>query len=443
MKTQIRVWTLGDLDTGLIPGKGAIDKVRALLSNLKPGEVNDIVWGPDLKCTVIETDTDNVKDEVKSDTETALIFGVGQDGVYLTQYLHSKGYKVVGVNRRSSQPRRYLDELVKEGLELVEGDCTDAHSVNSIISKYKPGMLFFLSAQSHVHTSFNSPASTFEINTIGLINVLESVRTISPKTRVYNAATSELFGSNYSMTTEYDETIHFNIKEIKPSEIHQVSDERFESGPFQNECTPMDNLQSPYAISKLAAFNLVKLYRESYGLFCCSGILFNHESPHRGENFVTRKITRYVGKLKVALDKAIEDDNYDNDIPSGFIKSYPKLQLGNLEAKRDWSHSSDVVRAMVLMLQNEEPKDYVVGSGETHSIKEFLDKAFSYVDLNWKDWVEVNQDFIRPAEVDLLCSKPDLVKEELGWKPLISFDGLVKCMVNHDIELAKKESVFQ
>jgi GDPmannose 4,6-dehydratase len=359
----------------------------------------------------------------------ACIVGMGQDSYYLTKFLESKGYKVLGVARRSSQPRNYLNEFTKESwFGLIEGDVTDANSMNSIILKHKPEMVFNLSAQSHVATSFQSPSSTFEINTIGCLNILEAVRLHSPFTRVYQASTSEMFGSNYSMMKYNGNIEHFNIKETKPSDLDMSE---YIKGPFQDETTPF-SAQSPYAVAKIAAHQLVKLYRESYGLFVCSGILMNHESPHRGENFVTRKITRYIGRLKSHLEF---NDNLH----------YPKLQLGNLNSKRDFSHSQDVVRAMVYMLCNNQPKDYVVGSGKTYSIQEFLNKAFDYAfkgELKAEDCVQINKDLIRPAEVDLLCANSSLAKKELGWEPIINIDGLIKCMVDHDIQLARKEYIF-
>lgn len=392
------------------------------------------------------------------DNNLVCIVGMGQDGFYLTKYLHSKGYKVTGVVRRSSQPRNNLKELIEEGLEAVEGDVTDAHSMNTLVNKYKPSMLFNLSAMSHVHTSFNSPSSTFEINTLGVVNILEAIRLFSPSTRMYQASTSEMFGSNYSMLRKNGVVEHFDIKKLKPDDLPLGE---YEGLPFQSELTPF-GCESPYAISKLAAHNFVKLYRESYGLFCCSGILFNHDSEQRGENFVTRKITKYIGRLKLYLnnkekvvdirdalmmgkDVVWKQDPYEERnrvvrLVTGL--HFPKLQLGNLNSKRDFSHSSDVVRAMVSMLCNEKPVDYVVGSGKTYSIKEFLDRCFKYVGLNWEEWVEINPAFIRPAEVDLLCSDPSKANNELGWKPLVSLDGLIKRMIDNDMNLAKIESAI-
>jgi GDPmannose 4,6-dehydratase len=424
MKTQIRLWTLGDLENMVIPSKDALNKVRAILANLKPGEVNDIVWGPDLKCTVIETDTEDVKDEVKPDTKTAMIFGCGgQDGFYLSRLLLSKGYKVIGVVRRSSQARDYLNVLVREGLELVEGDVTDYSCIENLVKQYNPSYIYNLAAQSHVATSFKQPLYTWDVTAKGVINILEVIRNTSPKTRFYQASSSEMFGKNFSVMTKQKDGV-----------LGYCSAKAWEEIKYQDESTSFVP-QSPYSIAKLAGHEAVRLYRESYGLFACSGILFNHESEYRGTQFVTRKVTKYVGKLKMHLDAC--EAEYDAEL----IDKFPKLKLGNLDAYRDWSHAEDLVKAMVLMLTADKPDDYVVGSGETHSVREFVELAFKEIGQNWKDWVEIDQSLIRPAEVDYLCSKPTKAKEKLGWEPSNSFECLVKRMVNHDIELAKKESL--
>ncbi len=342
----------------------------------------------------------------------AIILGVaGQDGQYLAELLLSKGYQTIGVARRSSQPRNYLIPLLHKGLELIEGDVTDAHCMNSIISKYKPDLLFNLAAMSHVHTSFSSPSSTFEINTISIINILEAIRTLSPTTRLYQASTSEMFGKNFT----------------------EKNGEK-----YQDEDTALLP-QSPYGISKLAAHQAVRLYRESYGLFACAGILFNHESERRGENFVTRKITKYVGQLAVAMQKEPFYPAVGHP-----IEDFPKLKLGNLNAYRDWSHAEDMVTAMVMMLEADKPNDYVVGSGETYSVEQFVDAAFKEIGLNWKDYVEIDQALIRPAEVDYLRANPEKIKRELGWQPKLDFEGLVKRMVKYDTERAAlKSSLYE
>mgnify|MGYP003386548319 CR=1 FL=1 len=388
--------------------KENLDKLKELLSGNKAGGTMDIVWGEDLRFKEIKPNI-------------AIILGVsGQDGQYLTELLLSKGYHVVGVARRSSQPRKHLDPLIEKGLELVEGDITDPNSMNSLFQKYCPTLAFNLAAMSHVHTSFNSPLSTFEIDTIGVVNILEAIKNHSKHTRLYHASTSELFGSSVS-----------NLAERSP--WCEPTCEEYET-KFQDEGTPFSP-NSPYAIAKLAAHHMVRLYRESYGLFVCSGILFNHSSERRGENFLTRKISKYIGKLQFAI----------NSITHGadlWVKeTFPKLKLGNIDSFRDEMHAEDAVRAMVMMLEAKEAKDYVVGSGKTHSGREFCELAFNEIGLDYKDWIEIDPNLFRPAEVDYLCSLPTNIKEELGWEITVPYKELVKRMVNNDIELAKKESV--
>lgn len=351
--------------------------------------------------------------------KTALILGMGQDGIWLSKLLLSKGYRVLGGVRRISQPRDYLIPLIEEGLEIIECDVTDSHSVHSTVEKYKPEYLYNTSAMSHVHTSFNSPNSTFEINTLGVINILEAIRNVSPKTRLYQCSTSELFGSSYSLKNKDGSIHHFNINKTNPEKLLINSSGEWIGKPFQDENTPLSG-QSPYGISKLAAHEMVRLYRESYQIFAVSAFIFNHESQYRTPTFVTRKITRYIGDLVGRLNRKQEN--------------IPKLKLGNLNAYRDWSHAKDIVRAMVLILESDKPDDYVVGSGETHTVREFAQKAFAIVNLNWEDYIEVDEDLKRPAEVDFLRSNPTKIKEKLGWKPEISFDELIQLMVRHDIK---------
>lgn len=393
----------------------------------------------------------------------AMVFGMGgQDSFYLSELLLSKKYTVVGVTRRSSQPRAYLIPLVEKGVIMEEGDVTDISSIEQLIKKYQPIHVYNLAAQSHVGTSFSQPSYTSDVVANGVLNILEVIRHHSPSTKLYQASSSEMFG-----------------KSVSERATHLVSPEKCtclglckcprKVEKFQDENT-IFTPQSPYAVAKLYAHHMVRLYRESYGLFACSGILFNHESERRGENFVTRKITRYVGQLVVWLDKQKESiDNLRNllagnvsggtmDIVWGpdllFEKTdinitedetplichwirHPKLKLGNIYSYRDWSHAEDLVKAMVLMLEADKPNDYVVGSGETHTVEEFLVEAFGQVGLDWKDWVEIDQSLIRPAEVDYLCSNPEKVKRELGWKPEIDFKNLVKRMVDYDIDRAR------
>lgn len=336
--------------------------------------------------------------------KTAVVFGVGgQDGYYLSELLLSKGYKVIGIVRRSSQPRDYLLPVVQKGLVLIEGDITDYSSVEQIIKEYTPDHVYNLAAQSHVATSFKQPLYTWDVTAKGVLNILEVVRTVNPSIRVYQASSSEMFG-----------------KSVTENRVIVKRDGSYRTEKYQDENT-IFTPQSPYAIAKLAAHQAVRLYRESYGLFACAGILFNHESERRGEMFVTRKITKYVGQL------SIQDD-------------MPKLKLGNLSACRDWSHAEDMVNAMVMMLEADKPEDYVVGSGETYSVEQFVEAAFNAINKNWKDYVEIDQALIRPAEVDYLRANPEKIKRELGWQPKLDFEGLVHRMVQYDTKRAAVKS---
>lgn len=320
--------------------------------------------------------------------KTALVTGItGQDGSYLAEFLLDLDYKVIGLCRRSSTVNtgRIAHYLHHKNFTLQEFDLTDPSGVSSIISQYLPDELYNLGAQSHVGTSFSQPSTTFEIDAVGVINILEAIRHYSPRTKFYQAGTSEMFGRNY--------TIKNGTK-------------------YQDENTPMLP-QSPYGVAKLAAYHMVQIYRAAYNLYCCCGILFNHESPRRGENFVTRKITKYIANLLKH-------------------KTTDKLKLGNLNAYRDWGHAKDYVRAMYLMLQNETPKDYVIATGETHSVQEFLDQAFKSVQLDYNNHVIIDSTLFRPAEVDYLKGDPSLAKLELNWTPEYTFDDLVKDMVHSD-----------
>lgn len=322
--------------------------------------------------------------------KTAIITGItGQDGSYLSELLLEKEYNVIGCHRRSSTNNlnRVNHLLSNPRYKLTEFDLTDPSGVTQTVNKYQPDEFYNLAAQSHVGTSFKQPSTTFEINTIGVTNILEAIRHHSPHTKLYQASTSEMFGRNYS--SEKD------------------------GRKYQNEKTEMLP-QSPYGVAKLASHNMVEIYRSAYSLFGCCGILFNHESSRRGENFVTRKITKYIGKLVRGETKE-------------------RLKLGNLDAHRDWGHAKDYVRAMWMMLQREQPEDFVIATGETHSVKEFLDLAFKSVQLNSDDHVEIDPDLFRPAEVDYLCGDPTLAKEKLGWEPEMSFTDLIDDMVKSDV----------
>lgn len=325
-------------------------------------------------------------------TKTAIITGItGQDGSYLAESLLDKGYGVLGLYRRSSSYHfeRISHILNHPRLTLLEFDLTDPSDCVDIISTNRPSEFYNLAAQSHVGTSFKQPTTTFEINTVGVINILESIRKFSPTTRFYQASTSEMFGSNFT-------TIN-NIK-------------------YQNENTPFLP-QSPYAVAKLASHRTIQIYREAYGLYCCSGILFNHESPRRGENFVTRKITKYIGQLV-----------------NGLIPQNTPLKLGNIEAVRDWGHAKDYVEVMRLMLNQPYPDDYVISTGECHSVKEFLDIAFKLVNLNYEDHIVIDSALYRPADVVYLNGDSSKAQKQLFWKPSVSFDQLVYDMVTSDIK---------
>ena len=337
-------------------------------------------------------------------TKTALITGItGQDGSYLAELLLEKNYTVVGLQRRSSTNTnsriQHILNLNNPNLIIEEFDLTDPSGAYHIVKKYQPDELYNLAAQSHVGTSFKQPTTTFEIDTIGVINLLESIRHFSPNTRFYQASTSEMFGSNFSTRTNPDGSIT----------------------KYQDENTPfLPN--SPYAIAKLASHRLVQIYRSSYNLFSCSGILFNHESSRRGENFVTRKITKYIGQLS-----------------NNLLQNNQKLHLGNIQARRDWGHAKDYVEAMYLMLQQDSPEDYVISTGQTHSVEEFLSIAFNMINLNYQDYIVIDPEFYRPCEVDYLLGDSSKANQQLGWNNKVSFNQLVNDMVLYDIEYYKHE----
>ena len=335
----------------------------------------------------------------------AVVFGVtGQDGSYLTDLLLSKGYRVIGVARRSSvdTTERLNQNIKNTNFTLIEGDITDGFCVSDIINKYEPNEVYNLAAQSHVGTSFKQPTLTWDVTGGGCLNILEAIR-VSPRVddiKFYQASSSEMFGKNFTITDE---------------------------GKYQDEDTAFMP-QSPYAIAKLAAHHLVRNYRDSYGIHASSGILFNHESERRGENFVTRKITKWIGRF----------------VASGKNEDFPKLGLGNLQARRDWGHAKDYVRGMWLMLQQEEPDDYVIATGETHSVEEFLEYAFEHAGLgDWNQYVYIDPEFFRPAEVDYLLGNPTKAAEKLGWRPRIKFEELAQRMVEADINEELRRSGLQ
>ena len=324
----------------------------------------------------------------------ALLTGItGQDGSFLTELLLSKGYEVYGVIRRSSTfntdriDHLYADPHESEArLRLIYGDLADGSSLNKMIRTIEPDEIYNLGAQSHVRVSFDIPEYTAEVTGLGTIRLLEGIRETGLTPRFYQASSSELFGN----TTEAP----------------------------QNERTRFYP-RSPYAAAKAYAYYMTVNYREAYGLYACNGILFNHESPRRGETFVTRKITRALANIKHGRQR--------------------ELFLGNLEARRDWGYAGDYVEAMWLMMQQPEPDDYVIATGETHSIREFLDEAFGYAGLDWHDYVKKDPRYLRPAEVDLLQGDASKARERLGWKPRVGFKQLVRMMVDADMARVKQE----
>lgn len=324
----------------------------------------------------------------------ALITGItGQDGSFLAEFLLKKGYEVYGIIRRSSSFNTgRLDHLYRDPherdvrLKLIYGDLNDSSSLNRILREYRPDEIYNLGAQSHVRVSFDIPEYTAEITGLGTIRLLEAIRDTGIETRFYQASSSEMYGK---------------VLETP-----------------QNEETPFYP-RSPYACAKVYSHWITKNYRESYGMFAVNGILFNHESERRGPTFVTRKITRAVARIKAGLQQ--------------------KLYLGNLDAKRDWGYAPDYVEAMWLMLQCETPEDFVIATGETHSVREFLDAAFGLAGLKAEDYVEIDPKYFRPAEVDLLIGDASRAKEKLGWAPKVGFSELVKIMVDADIALLQRQ----
>ena len=336
----------------------------------------------------------------------AIIFGVtGQDGSHLADLLLLKEYSVLGVARRTSTDNtgRIKHLQTNPNFQLVQGDITDSHSIIRILSEHVDvDEIYNLAAQSHVAVSFKQPALTWDITGKGCLNILQSIVDLKmKKTRFYQASSSEMFGRNYDeRATKGD----FDNK--LPVEKYQNEDTKF---------LP----QSPYAIAKCAAHHMTRLFREGYDIHASAGILFNHEGPRRGETFVTRKITKWIGEF----------------VKSGRDPEFPRLRLGNLEAFRDWGYAGDYVEAMWMMLQQESPDDYVICTGETHTIREFLDVAFKHIGIDdWSDLVVQDPEFYRPAEVDYLRGCNDKAIEKLGWKPNHSFEDLVKMMVKHDVE---------
>lgn len=318
---------------------------------------------------------------------TAIITGItGQDGSYLAELLLKKGYQVIGVARRSSTVNYERIQHFVDDITVVQGDLQDQGSLLSLLEEYKPSEVYNLAAQSFVPTSWNQPALTGDVTALGVTRMLEAIRFVNPKIRFYQASSSEMFG--------------------KVMEVPQR-----EETPFYP--------RSPYGVAKVYGHWITINYRESFDMFATSGILFNHESPRRGMEFVTRKISNAAASIK--LGKAKE------------------LRLGNLEAQRDWGFAGDYVEAMWLMLQQDQPDNYVIGTGETHAVREFCEIAFAHVDLDYKDFVVMDEKFYRPAEVDLLISDPSKARRQLKWEPAVSFKELVKMMVDSDLARLKKQ----
>lgn len=326
----------------------------------------------------------------------ACITGItGQTGSYLCDLLISKGYKVYGLKRRSSSINTeridhvYVDPHNEHKLELVYGDLADYSSIASWIGDIQPDLFFNMGAQSHVRVSFDIPEYTMDVTGTGVMRVLEAIRKNSPHTRFLTASSSEMFGS---------------------------------APPPQNELTPF-HPRSPYGVAKVAGFYATVNYREAYGLHACNAISFNHESARRGETFVTRKITIGAARIKMGLQE--------------------KLYLGNLAAKRDWSHAADVAAAMYKIITADQPDDFVVASGEMHSVEEFAKMVFDKLSLNYKDYVEFDPRYLRPSEVDALCGDSSKIRTQLGWSPQYSFEQLVDEMVESDMEVARQEKVLK
>ena len=328
----------------------------------------------------------------------ALITGItGQDGSYLAEFLLAKGYEVYGLVRRSSSfATGRIDHLYRDphdgpsGLRLVYGDLADGTAISAVLDELNPDEVYNLAAQSHVRVSFDQPIYTVDVAALGTLRVLEAIRRMPRPAKFYQASSSEMYG--------------------------QVAESP------QTERTPFYP-RSPYACAKAYAFWQTVNYREAYGLFACNGILFNHESPRRGETFVTRKITRAATRIKLGLQHT--------------------LHLGNLDAQRDWGFAGDYVEAMWRMLQQSRPDDYVIATGEMHSVREFLDEVFGYLDLDWHVYVRVDPRYFRPTEVDTLCGDAAKARTLLGWEPSVTFADLARLMVDADMKLARSEAILK
>ncbi len=326
----------------------------------------------------------------------AFLTGItGQDGYYLTKFLLDKDYEIHGTIRRSSTINTSrIDDLISEyskekRLQLYYSDLLDSSSLYSLIGKIQPDEVYNLAAQSHVAVSFKNPIYSTQTGTIGSVSLLEAIKNVDSSIKFYQASSSEMYGGG--LKTSLNEKSEFDPK-------------------------------SPYAASKVFAHNMTKIYRDSYDMFCVNGILFNHESPHRGETFVTRKITRAATRISLGIQS--------------------KLTLGNLEASRDWGFAGDFIEGMWMMMQHDKADDWVLATGQTHTVKEFLKITFDKLDLNWEDFVEISERYLRPNEVDYLLGDPSKANSELGWEPKTSIEELVDLMIESDLNLAKREQVL-
>ena len=391
-------------------------------------------------------------------SKTVVITGVaGQSGSFLAEQTIARGDKVIGIARRHANPNydNISSIIDNPNFELLIGDITDQSFIFSCLSKYKPDEFYNLAAESFVKYSFDCPSHVFNVDTVGVLNILEGIRSISPKTRLYQASTSETFGKSVSFFYDVQGcAVRRDGPLIKDSSYENrigfeyMSPQSASDGIFQDENTPFIP-QSPYAIAKLAAYHMCRLYRESYGLFVSSGILFNHEGTRRGKEFVTRKVTDYVARLwnhstvkhtGYGMYSAEREGFVDFGQHNGYsyipenLRIFPKLKLGNLDAMRDWGSAEDYVQAMQLMLSHDTPDDFVISTGESHSIKELCQEAFSYVGLNWEDYVEADDKFKRPAEVNYLCGDSSKARSVLGWETKVKFKELIIKMVKSDME---------
>ncbi|MFC1466906.1 MAG: GDP-mannose 4,6-dehydratase [Candidatus Brachytrichaceae bacterium NZ_4S206] len=320
-------------------------------------------------------------------TKTALITGItGQDGSYLAEFLLGLDYRVVGMVRRTSTINFDRIKHIQDQIDIVQGDLLDQSSLMEIIREYQPDEVYNLAAQSFVPTSFSQPVLTGEFTALGVTRLLEAIRHVKPDARFYQASSSEMFGK---------------VVEVP-----------------QRETTPF-HPRSPYGVAKVYGHWITVNYRESYGMFACSGILFNHESPRRGLEFVTHKVTHAAARIKLGLQR--------------------ELRLGNLDARRDWGYAGDYVRGMWMMLQHDKPDDYVLATGETHSVRELCEVAFGYLGLDWEDYVTIDPKYYRPAEVDLLIGDASKAGRVLGWEPQVNFEQLVRMMVDADLQALQND----